>query len=93
MKTTEDWHPAEIIAALRKQGTSLSALSRESGLKSATLSNALHSSWPKGEWIIANRLGFHPSHIWPSRYFDKMGHPIKRRPRNRDYMGDAEYDG
>ncbi|WP_422108932.1 helix-turn-helix domain-containing protein [Xenorhabdus bovienii] len=39
---------------------------------------------------MANRLGFHPSHIWPSRYFDNMGRPIKRRPRNLNYMGDTE---
>ncbi|EDV5575349.1 transcriptional regulator, partial [Salmonella enterica subsp. houtenae] len=30
--TQPDWHPADIIAALRKRGTSLAALSREAGL-------------------------------------------------------------
>ncbi|EDT5506064.1 transcriptional regulator, partial [Salmonella enterica] len=35
--TQPDWHPADIIAALRKRGTSLAALSREAGLASATL--------------------------------------------------------
>lgn len=38
---TEDWHPADIIAALRKRGTTLAALSRQSGLSSSTLANAL----------------------------------------------------
>ncbi|MDT3533027.1 helix-turn-helix domain-containing protein [Cronobacter sakazakii] len=38
---TTDWHPADIIAALRKKGTSLAALSRASGLGSSTLANAL----------------------------------------------------
>ncbi|WP_422108931.1 helix-turn-helix domain-containing protein [Xenorhabdus bovienii] len=33
-------------------------------MKLATLSNALHSTWPKGEWIIANRLGFHRKNIY-----------------------------
>ncbi|MCC8466484.1 helix-turn-helix domain-containing protein [Photorhabdus bodei] len=75
--TQNDWHQADIIAALRKRGTTLAALSRESGLSSSTLSNALILRWPKGERIIADRLGVHPSEIWPSRYFNKNGDPIK----------------
>lgn len=43
------WHPADIIVALRKRGTSLVALSREAGLASARLANTLHRHWPKGE--------------------------------------------
>ena len=35
-----DWHSADIIAALKKQGTLLSAVSRNSGLASSTLANA-----------------------------------------------------
>ncbi|WP_139769886.1 helix-turn-helix domain-containing protein, partial [Salmonella enterica] len=30
--TQPDWHPADIIAGLRKRGTSLAALSRQAGL-------------------------------------------------------------
>ncbi|MEK9498993.1 helix-turn-helix transcriptional regulator [Photorhabdus sp. P32] len=63
----DDWHPADIIAALRKQGTNLSAVSRKAGLASSTLSNALYRPWPKGETLIATELGLHPSDIWPSR--------------------------
>lgn len=37
----EDWHPADIIAALRKRKTTLAAVSRKAGLSSSTLSNAL----------------------------------------------------
>ncbi|MDX7990285.1 helix-turn-helix domain-containing protein [Xenorhabdus littoralis] len=78
----KDWHPADVIAALRKQGTTLSAISRQTGLSSSTLANTLIRPWPKGEWIIANRLELHPSEIWPSRYFDNMGCLIERKPRN-----------
>ncbi|MEQ1975117.1 helix-turn-helix transcriptional regulator [Xenorhabdus sp. SGI240] len=78
----KDWHPADVIAALRKQGTTLSAISRQAGLSSSTLANTLVRPWPKGEWIIANRLELHPSEIWPSRYFDNMGSLIERKPRN-----------
>ncbi|EEJ8591164.1 transcriptional regulator [Salmonella enterica subsp. enterica] len=66
--TQPDWHPADIIAALRKRGTSLAALSRNAGLASATLANALHRRWPKGEKMIADALEVTPEQIWPSRY-------------------------
>ena len=35
-----DWHPADIIAGLRKKGTSMAAESRRNGLSSSTLANA-----------------------------------------------------
>ncbi|KAA1195764.1 helix-turn-helix domain-containing protein [Photorhabdus heterorhabditis] len=82
IKTQNDWHPADIIAALRKRGTALTALLRESGFSSSTLSNTLARQWPKGEKIIVDRLGIAPSVIWPSRYFDKNGNSIKRNVRN-----------
>ncbi|ELQ9113222.1 helix-turn-helix domain-containing protein [Salmonella enterica] len=63
-----DWHPADIIAGLRKRGTSLAAVSRNAGLASSTLANALTRHWPKGERLIAEALGVAPEDIWPSRY-------------------------
>ncbi|EAW0685305.1 helix-turn-helix domain-containing protein [Salmonella enterica] len=63
-----DWHSADIIAALKKRGTSLSALSRQAGLASSTLANTLIRHWPKGEKLIAEKLGVAPEQIWPSRY-------------------------
>lgn len=66
--TDTDWHPADIIAGLRKKGTSLAAVSRKSGLASSTLANALTRRWPKGEKLIAEELGVAPQQIWPSRY-------------------------
>lgn len=79
----KDWHHADIIAALHKANTTLAALSRESGLSSSTLANALSRPWPKGELLIANSLKVHPSEIWPSRYFDENG-----RLRNRKVRGE-----
>ncbi|KFC93459.1 helix-turn-helix domain-containing protein [Leminorella grimontii] len=67
----QDWHPADIIAALRKTGTTLAALSRSAGLSSSTLANALVRPWPKGERIIADRIGVCPEEIWPSRYLGR----------------------
>ncbi|MCL9644558.1 helix-turn-helix domain-containing protein [Rahnella victoriana] len=73
-----DWHQADIIAALRRRGTTLAAVSRSAGLSSSTLSNALSRSWPKGEKVIAQALDVHPSVIWPSRYFDARGELMKK---------------
>lgn len=64
----QDWHRADIIAAIRKTGISLSALSRQHQLSSSTLANALDRKWPRGEQIIATHLNLSPQVIWPSRY-------------------------
>ncbi|ENB0199928.1 helix-turn-helix domain-containing protein [Escherichia coli] len=77
----QDWHKADIIAALHKKGLSLASLSRANGLSSSTLANALTRDWPRGEIIIANAIGEEPQEIWPTRYFDKAGMPIKRNIR------------
>lgn len=69
----EDWHSADIIAALKKRGTSLSAVSREAGLASSTLANTLIRHWPKGERLIAQALEVTPEQIWPSRYHKAKG--------------------
>lgn len=68
MASSIDWHSADIIAAIKKQGTTLAAVSREAGLSSSTLANALTRPWPKGEIIIAKAIGVEPQLIWPSRY-------------------------
>ena len=77
----KNWHPADIVAALKKHGTSLAALSRKAGLSSSTLANALSRPWPKGEWLIAQALNISPEVIWPERYFDEKGAPIFRQRR------------
>lgn len=63
-----DWHPADIIAGLKKRGASLSALSRQAGLAPPRLANALIRHWPKGERLIAEALNVAPVKIRPSRY-------------------------
>lgn len=76
--TKKDWHPADIIAALHKRGTSMAKLSREAGLASSTLANVLNRPWPKGEWLIAIALDVHPSVIWPERYFNTTKRESKK---------------
>ena len=66
-----DWERIDILYALKKKGTTLAALSRQSGLNSRTLNNALDRRYPKGERIIAEALGVTPEIIWPSRYANR----------------------
>lgn len=80
-----DWHPADIIAGLRKKETSMAAESRRNGLSSSTLANALSRPWPKGEMIIAKALEL-TLVIWPSRYHDPQTHEfIDRTQLMRSY--------
>lgn len=80
----QDWHPADIISALRKKGTSMAAVSRQSGLCSTTLANALVRPWPKGELLIAEAIGISPAEIWPSRYYAEDGAFIDRQAKIRN---------
>ena len=88
-KRNEDWHPADIIAALRKRGTTLAALSREAGLSSSTLANALSRPWPKGEWLIADAIKVHPAEIWPSRYYDPITQCLLDRKKRIRPLADS----
>jgi Ner family transcriptional regulator len=66
---SQDWHRADIVAALWKSGWSIRRLSTHHGYASpTTLNTALDRPWPKGERLIAEAIGVHPSAIWPSRY-------------------------
>jgi len=67
-RSLSDWHPADIVAEIRKAGTSLAALGRKNGLANTTLRNALDKPYPKAEQIIAQEIGVKPEEIWPSRY-------------------------
>ena len=64
----EDWHRADIVAAVRKKGLSLRAIAVHEGLSPGALSNALDRPWPKGERLIAAAIGVDPELIWPTRY-------------------------
>lgn len=63
-----DWHPADVIAALRKCGWSLRQLSLHHNKAAGTLHKAFAMPYPNAERMIAEAIGIHPSTIWPSRY-------------------------
>ena len=75
---SQDWHPADIVAAVWKRGSSLRRLDRLNHYADGALRNALARPWPKAEAIIATFIGVHPREIWPSRY-DSEGLPLSGR--------------
>lgn len=64
----EDWHNADIIAALRKAGWSFRRLSVHLGLAPTSLANVMQKPYPKMEKAVADKIGVAPWVIWPSRY-------------------------
>lgn len=66
-----DWHPAEVVAAVRMAGTSLRQLSIENDLGEHTLKDCLRRSYPRAEAIVAAAIGKLPAEIWPSRYMQR----------------------
>lgn len=71
-----DWHRADVVAGLRKQGWTLRRLSLEAGLGESTLKTALDRPYPKAERIIAAAIGVAPEAIWPSRYEKRHFKPV-----------------
>jgi len=64
----EDWHNADIKAALEKAGWSLRQLSLKHGYAAGSLRVTLTNHWLRGEKIIADAIGVSPFDIWPSRF-------------------------
>jgi len=70
-KTTtsqEDMHPADVIAALRKRGTSLRKIAHDNGY--SHIQRVLTSPWLAAEQLVAKALDTTPQALWPSRYRD-----------------------
>lgn len=73
---SDDWHRADIIAALKKRGWSLRALSLQNGLSEGTLKSALDRPYRNAERIIASAIGMEPETIWPQRYAKRNFKPV-----------------
>lgn len=74
-REARDWHPEDVKAAVRKSGTSLTALAVAHGLSESAVRRALISPWPRVQALIAKHLSRRPQDIWPSRY-DARGKPL-----------------
>ncbi len=74
----QDWHPADIVAALRKSGTSLRQLSAANGYFPTSMQRGVEGRSVACEQIIARQLKLHPMEIWPSRYTSDGERIVKR---------------
>ncbi len=63
-----DWHPADVLAALKKRGHNLAGLSVANGYHPTAAGKALKQQWPAMERLVAQAIGLPPPAIWPSRY-------------------------
>ena len=78
-KCALDWHPADVLAALKKRGLSLAGLSATHGYHATAAGKALKQSWPALEAVIAEAIGVPAAQIWPSRYSDRPDARLDRR--------------
>jgi len=78
----QDWHNADVIAALHKAGWSFCQLGIHHGVGRQTITKVLHRPSPKNERIVADVLGVEPWDIWPSRY-DSNHQPNRHFGRKR----------
>ena len=74
-----DWHPADVQAALKKRGITMTGLAERHGYHFTAVSRATRQRWPEVQAIIAQALELEPQEIWPSRYHPD-GTPIRYHP-------------
>lgn len=72
------WHRADIMAGLRKKGTSLAALARRIGFARCTMSWALMKPHPRANVAISEALGVSLHELWPD-WYGADGTPVSKR--------------
>ena len=87
----EDWHPADILAALHKRGLTLRDIARHYGLKdSSTLSKAMIQSYPAAERRLADAAEV-PVHVMFASRYNPDGTPIPRGIRGQRKIKSTEF--
>ena len=64
----QDWHPADIVAALHRRGLTLRKLAERYNVSAPAVIQALRVRNLPSERRIAEAIGIAASEIWPSRY-------------------------
>lgn len=84
-----DMHPADVVAALRKRGTSLRRIGMAHGYRQ--IQNVLVRPWWVVEQLVASALEVPPQQIWPSRYAPGVNRDhAKALTRNQDALAAAK---
>jgi Ner family transcriptional regulator len=70
MTAAVDWHPADILAAIKKQGMTASGLSMKLGYRPSSVGSVINGFTysERAERLIAREIGVSPQVIWPSRF-------------------------
>ena len=68
--TETGWHHADIVAAIKKRGTNMRALSLDAGFAASTLQASLYRVHPAAHMVIATFLDCKRHDIWPAWYDD-----------------------
>lgn len=76
-QTRQDWHPADIKAAMAKKSYTFARLARENNYVENSPNMVLRKPWPEVERIVSKIIGIKAAQIWPTRY-DKRGRPLKQ---------------
>ncbi|MFD2678015.1 helix-turn-helix domain-containing protein [Camelimonas lactis] len=76
------WHHQDILAAVRKTGTSLRALSLQHGFGASTLQASLYKLHPRAHAIIARSIGQRCHALWP-HWYDEADRPRHLTPYQR----------
>ena len=74
----QNTHPQDVIAALRKGGSSLSKLARANKLDHSALGHCLRRCIPRANRVIAKQLGKSVCELWPL-WFDSEGNRLSQR--------------
>lgn len=77
---TQNKHPEDIKAAVRKTGVSLAELARRHGMAPSTGARALYLPCPTMNRAIADHLGVSVHELWPE-WFDADGERLHRFER------------
>ena len=77
----QGWHKQDIIAAVRKKGTTLRRLSLANGFSEDTLIKSLTRRWPNAHALIAAHLNVSKHDLWP-QWYAKDGSPRHRVRRD-----------
>lgn len=64
----QDWHRADIKAALEKAGYTLRRLAIQHDLAPGYFRSPLNQPHPRAQALLAKAIGVQPQAIWPSRY-------------------------
>ena len=75
----DDWHPADVLAALKKRGRSLAGLSVANGYHPTAAGKALKQPWPAMELLLADAIGVAPQEMWPAGMTTRAAHGGARR--------------